>query len=424
MHTVSALRAGTSVDAIDGVVPRQIAEPDTPQAFAEILAKASQERWPTVIRGGGTKLGWGRPPGAIDLVVSTKRLKRLIAHRHGDLTATVQAGMTLRDLNAALRAHGQWLPLDTAFDEATVGGLVATNDAGPLRHRHGTPRDLVIGMALALTDGRLVKAGGTVVKNVAGYDLGKLMAGSHGTLAGIVDVTFKLLPIPQASTTLHAIYSEPNADAMTHDVAALAASQIEAAAFDVTVKEGAAPYSFLLRVASSPAATDAQIAAARAFVSGVTHVIPRGAPLTGLAMGGATAINVPDGEEALWRSHNAAPWRGDAAVRFSWLPAKLPRIVALVGEIQHLDQVGATLVARADGAGILRLSADTRPLAAAVNRLRASADVGNVVVLRASRELKDMVDVWGPPRDADRVLRALKEMFDPAGILNAGRGPI
>jgi glycolate oxidase FAD binding subunit len=415
MQAVSVLRPGTSVDAIDEVVPGQVAEPDTPDAFAEILARASRDRWPTVIRGGGTKIGWGRPPASIDLLVSTKRLNRLIAHRHGDVTATAQAGMTLRDLNAALRTHGQWLPLDSAFDGATVGGLVATNDAGPLRHRNGTPRDLVIGITLALTDGRLIKAGGSVVKNVAGYDLGKLMAGSHGTLAGIVDVTFKLLPIPQASATLLVLYSEPDANAMTRDVAALAASQVEAAAFDVMVKEGEVPYHLLVRVATSPAATDAQIAAARAMVSGATSVVRAGefpAPV------------VADEEEALWRSHNAAAWRGDAAVRFSWLPARLPRVVALVGEIQHIDQVGATLVARADGAGILRLSADTRALAAAVNRLRGSPDVGHVVVLRASRELKEIVDVWGPPRDSDRVLRALKQMFDPAGILNAGRGPI
>ncbi len=139
--------------------------------------------------------------------------------------------MTLRDLNGALSAERQWLPIDSAFDEATIGGIVATNDAGPSRHRHGTPRDLIIGITLALTDGRLVKAGGTVVKNVAGYDLGKLVSGSHGTLAGIADITFKLVPVPQASATLVASYTDPAA--LAGDVAALDASQIEAAAFDI-----------------------------------------------------------------------------------------------------------------------------------------------------------------------------------------------
>src|SRR5215210_2655055 len=206
MTIAALLRPGTVADRVDGEVPPQVAEPDAPQAFAAALQRAAAERLSTVIRGGGTKLSWGRRPDTLDLVVSTSRLGLLIAHRHGDLTATVQAGMRLRDLNAALSTEHQWLPIDSAFDKATIGGIVATNDAGPSRHRHGTPRDLVIGVTLALTDGRLVKAGGTVVKNVAGYDLGKLVSGSHGTLAGIVDVTFKLVPLPQTSATLVAWY--------------------------------------------------------------------------------------------------------------------------------------------------------------------------------------------------------------------------
>jgi glycolate oxidase FAD binding subunit len=427
MQTTVSTRPGTESDAIDGVIPRYVTEPESPEAMAETLAHASRERMRTVIRGGGTKLDWGRPPQAVDLVVSTARLNRLVAHRHGDLTATVQAGMTLRDLNRALSGERQWLPLESAFDDATVGGLVATNDSGPARHRNGTPRDLVIGITLALTDGRLIKAGGTVVKNVAGYDLGKLVSGSHGTLAGIVDVTFKLVPIPAASATLMALYSEPDADTMTREVAAIAASQVEPAAFDVTVKEGAAPYVLLLRVATSPAATDAQIAAVRGMVSGEVMIARSNEPfpdVPGFFPPAATKRAIGDPESALWKSHAAAPWRGDATVRFSWLPAKLPDVVALIGEIQHLDEVGATLVARALGAGLLRLSAESRGLIAAINRLRSSPAVGNVVVLRAPRDVKEALDVWGPPRDSDRVMRSLKQMFDPAGILNANRGPV
>ena len=427
MQTAVSTRPGTESDGVDGVIPRYVTEPDSPEAMAETLAHASRERLQTVIRGGGTKLDWGRPPRVVDLVVSTARLNRLIAHRHGDLTATVQAGMTLRDLNRVLGAERQWLPLESAFDDATVGGLVATNDSGPARYRNGTPRDLVIGITLALTDGRLVKAGGTVVKNVAGYDLGKLVSGSHGSLAGIVDVTFKLVPIPAASATLMALYSEPDADAMTREVAAITASQVEPSAFDVTVKEGDAPYILQLRVATSPAATDAQIAAVRGMVSGEVTIVRSDEPfptVPGLSTPPALQRAIGDPESALWKSHAAAPWRGDATVRFSWLPARLPQVVALIGEIQHLDEVGATLVARALGAGLLRLSAESGGLIAAINRLRSSPDVGNVVVLRAPREVKEAVDVWGPPRDSDKVMRSIKQMFDPTGILNANRGPL
>jgi glycolate oxidase FAD binding subunit len=427
MQTATSTRPGTIADAIDGVVPAYVTEPESREAFAETLARASREKLQTVIRGGGSKLDWGRPPRRVDLIVSTARINRLVAHRHGDLTATVQAGMRLRDLNATLRQHGQWLPIESAFDETTVGGLVATNDCGPARHRNGTPRDLVIGITLALTDGRLIKSGGTVVKNVAGYDLGKLISGSHGSLAGIVDVTFKLVPIPAASATLMALYAEPDAAAMTRDVAALAASQVEPAAFDISVAANeVAPYKLLLRIATSPASTDAQLAAARALVSGQTHVISGDEPLAMPAEATWWRGHVAGmlAEATLWRGHEAAPWRGDAAVRFSWLPARLPRVVALVGEIQHLDEVGATLTARVAGSGLLRLSADARGLIAAITRLRSSPDVGNVVVLRAPRDVKEAVDVWGPPRDSDKVMRSLKQMFDPAGILNANRGPV
>ena len=404
MSTVDCFRPGTAADRVDGEVPPQVAEPDSPEAFAAALAHASSERLVTVIRGGGTKLSWGRTPAAVDLVISTSRLTRLIAHRHGDLTTTVQAGMTLRDLNAALSGERQWLPIDSAFSEATIGGIVATNDSGPSRHRNGTPRDLIIGITLALTDGRLVKAGGTVVKNVAGYDLGKLVSGSHGTLAGIVDVTFKLLPIPQTSATLVASYTDPAA--LAGDVAALDASQIEPAAFDVRSDDGETPLQLKLRVATSPAARDAQIAAAKALVSGQASI------LTDTA------------EQETWAAQIDAPWHGDAAVRFSWLPAKLPQMLAILNEIRRTDHASVTFAGRVIGAGTARLSGETPALAAAVRRLRASSDLGNVVLLRGSHDLKALVDVWGPPRSSDGAVRALKQMFDPAGILNADRGPI
>ena len=403
MAVVDFMRPGTAADRVDGEGPPQVAAPDTPQAFADTLKQASAERLPTVIRGGGTKLAWGRPPVTVDLVVSTSRLNQLLAHRHGDLTATVQAGMRLRDLNAALSGERQWLPIDSAFDDATLGGIVATNDSGPSRHRHGTPRDLVIGITLALTDGRVVKAGGTVVKNVAGYDLGKLVSGSHGTLAGIVDVTFKLVPIPQTSATLVAWYSD--AAALARDVAALDATQIEPAAFDVRAEDGETPFQLKLRIATSPAARDAQIAAARALVSGQTTI------LTDMA------------ERAAWAAQMDPLSHGDAAIRFSWLPSGLPQVLTILGELQR-SGVRVLFAGRVIGAGAARLSGELSALAAAVERLRASRDVGNVVLLRGSRELKGRVDVWGLERSSDRVARAVKATLDPAGILNAGRGPI
>jgi glycolate oxidase FAD binding subunit len=397
-------RPGTAADAVNGIVPAFVVEPDTPEALAAILVEASRERLQTVIRGGGTKIGWGRPAPTVDLVVSTASLNRLIAHRHGDLTVTVQAGMTLRELNRQLRRERQWLPLESAFEGSTLGGLVSTNEAGPSRHRNGTPRDLVIGITLALTDGRLVKAGGTVVKNVAGYDLGKLVSGAHGSFAAIADVTFKLVPMPRASTTIIARYAD--ASALTRDVAALAASQLEPAAFDVRADLGAAaqPLSVLVRFASSPAATDAQVAQARSMMSVAADVIT-GEP-----------------EFDLWMSNIQSPWTNHAAVvRFSWLPTRLPQVLSLVADV---GRPASTFVGRALGVGLLGMDGDAAAQVAAIERLRGSADIGHVVVLRAAPDVAAVVDAWGPPRDTDGALRALKQMFDPAGILNAGRGVV
>src|SRR3954463_3556697 len=125
---------------VDGVQPGETITPRNTTELAAALAAASGARRATVISGGGSKLSWGRTPSNVDVVVSTSGLNQVVAHRYGDLTATIEAGATLVDVNRHLATHGQWLPLDTAFPAATIGGIIATNDAGPLRYRFGTPR--------------------------------------------------------------------------------------------------------------------------------------------------------------------------------------------------------------------------------------------------------------------------------------------
>jgi glycolate oxidase FAD binding subunit len=399
----ASMREGSVADAIDGVVPRQIIEPADAKELAATLHAASRDTRITVLRGGGTKLGWGRTPQPVDLLVSTARLNTMLVHRHGDMTATAHAGLSLMDVNRELGRHGQWLPIDSAFDAATIGGIVATNDSGPVRHRFGTPRDLVIGVTLALTDGRIIKAGGHVVKNVAGYDLGKLVSGSFGTLAAIVDATFKLLPIPQASATLEASYDE--GETLARDVMQVSTSQLEPMAFDVMLDGG--EYRLRMLFASSPAAVASQVESAQRLLSRPSAVI------TG------------DREMEVWADQTRAPWTGTGAViRFGWLPAKLAEITTLMQDVQQIAGPVVMVGRVGSGAGLMRVDADTRAQAAVVERLRSSVWVGNVAVLRGSADLKQRLDVWGPPASAADAARALKQMFDPAGILNAGRGPI
>jgi len=393
---------------VDGIQPGRVVTPRDVSELAAALAAGGRARAATVISGGGSKLSWGRTPSQVDVVVSTKALNRLVAHRYGDLTATIESGATLVDANRELSKHGQWLPLDSAFGAATIGGIVATNDAGPLRHRFGAPRDLLIGVTLALADGRLVKAGGTVVKNVAGYDLGRLVTGSFGSLAAIATATFKLSPLPAASGTVGVLYRERVA--LARDAQLLASNQFEFTALDVQMTPAAdgPEYRLLAQVASSPAATEAQLAAVQHLVGGDAQII------TGAA------------EDDLWRDQVGAPWFGDATtIRLAWLPASLVDVLTLFERVSRDTGATLTFTGRAAvGAGLVRVDGPADSARSVVQRLRQDDGVANVVVLRAPAAVKSAIDVWGAPVDSAPLMRAIKGALDPAGILNAGRGPI
>jgi glycolate oxidase FAD binding subunit len=423
----AAARPAGEQDRIQDVEPRIVVEPDSPEALAALLSWASKERLSTVIRGNGTKSGWGRRPTAVDLIVSTRRLNRVLSHQHGDLTATFEAGATLRTAGGELSRHGQWLPLSTSFADATVGGTIAANDSGPLRQRHGTPRDLLIGVHLALADGNLVKAGGNVVKNVAGYDLGKLMSGSFGSLAAIVSATFKLAPLPAATSTVVAAFRDR--DAFVLAAAAIGSSQLEPAAFDLHVLVGSGAqalrpanaglesrattetsHRLLIQFASAPAAVEAQIDVARRLMTGGEVDVLSGAR-----------------ESEFWANHGQQVWNAAGAViRLSWLPAALPAVLAVVDEINQLGDAPVELLGRTGvGAGLIRVQADVPIQVAAIQCLRNKPEVvGNVVVLRGVAAVKEHTDVWGLPSDLSTLLGGVKQALDPAGILGAGRGPI
>jgi len=416
MQLVGERRGGPSgPPGIDGVMPREIVEPASAEDVAAVLASASTQRTSVVIRGGGTKIGWGRTPSSVDVLLSTTRLNAVVAHEHADLTATVQAGARLDEVNHILARHGQWLPIESAFDESTIGGAIATNDSGPLRHRYGAPRDLLIGIRLALTDGRLIKAGGNVVKNVAGYDIARLMSGSHGSLAAIVSATFKLSPLPAATRTLVAAFDR--ADTLVAAVAAITSSQLEPAAVEIRTgssvgsafRRTSGPFELLLKFESTPAALDTYVQRARALMQSTD-----------------SQVVSSQSEVDLWREHIRAPWRSaGSVVRFAWLPASLGGVLAFVDELRT-SAADVELIGRAAlGSGLLRIDADVRVQRNVVERMRSRSDTfRHVVVLRAEPSLKQQLDVWGPLGDAGSLGASVKHALDPHGILNAGRGPI
>jgi glycolate oxidase FAD binding subunit len=398
--------AGSSIP-----ISPEIVSPSTPDEVAAALRAASDARRSVQIRGGGSKLDWARNSQPPEIVLNMRSLNRVLTHAHGDLTATVEAGVRLSDLNAALGAHGQCLPLDPPFaDRATIGGLLATNDSWPLRHRYGTPRDLVIGVQIATTDGTLARAGGQVVKNVAGYDLSKLITGSFGSLAAIVSATFKLTPVPVASRTL--VLNFRDSASQSRAAASVAASQLEPVAFEIQAQTpGGAGFMAMLRFASLPVVVDAQLDRARVLLA--TEAT-------------STTVLEAAAEVEAWDRHGEHIWTAAGAiVRASWLPANLAVAIEELERISGAASVKFEIIGRAAvGAGLIRIDADVATQSQFIERLRASSAFGNVVIRRGSDELKSRIDVWGPHGDRLPLLAALKQAFDPHGILSQGRGPL
>src|SRR5437764_14442920 len=213
--------------------------PASADEAASLLRETAEAGHRARLRGGGTKLGWGRVTPPPDVEVSTARLDRIVEHNEGDLTAVVQAGVPLARLQDELAAKGQMLALDPPLGEggaATIGGILATGDSGPLRHRYGAPRDLVLGMTGALSDGTVAKSGSKVIKNVAGYDLAKLFSGSFGTLGLILQVAVRLHPQP--SETVTAIGRSDDPDAVARGALDLAHLSLDKECVDVRWAHG------------------------------------------------------------------------------------------------------------------------------------------------------------------------------------------
>ena len=228
----AVVREGVAADAVAGIVPAFVASPESTSEAAALLRAAFGHGLAVVPRGAGTGFGWGLPGSRCDLVVDMQAMDQVLEHAAGDLVARVQAGATFGQLASVLGLAGQQLALD-APPEATVGGVVATGTAGPRRFRYGAPRDLLIGITAVRADGVVAHSGGKVVKNVAGYDIGKLLAGSQGTLALITEATFRLHPVPPSVAWVTAEFGPSGRAAAAAGVAAAAGSALVPSAVEL-----------------------------------------------------------------------------------------------------------------------------------------------------------------------------------------------
>jgi glycolate oxidase FAD binding subunit len=355
--------------------------PGSAEEAAQLLRTLGEEGRPVRPRGGGTK-DWG--PVLEGAVVETGGLARIVEHNVGDFTAVLEAGVPLAEAQAEFEQHGQMLAIDPALaGGATVGGVMAANDSGPLRHRYGSMRDLVVGTTVALSDGTLARSGGKVIKNVAGYDLGKLFCGSFGTLGLIVRVAVRLHPLPTA--TASAVGATDDAGTLGDAARALAALPLEADCLDIDWRDGSGR--LLVRFGAATAGDQAAVTVARMQELGLEDCA------------------VAEDDDELWMRQRVHQ-RGECVLKVS---GRATDVAAVCG-------TGAAVVGR-PALGLYWLSLP--PGADAVTAARDALAPRACTLLDAPPELR--AGAWAEPEaGALAVMARVKERFDPARIFRPG----
>ncbi len=397
------VRPAGPADAVASVAPRMVAEPADVTQLAAALRWANDAGIAVAPRGGGTKLGWGNAPKELGLILSTKRLNRIVEHAWADLTVVVEAGVTFGKLQSALAEHGQRLAVDPLWPEnATIGGILSTNDSGALRLRFGGLRDLVIGVTLVLPDGTLAKSGGKVVKNVAGYDLPKLATGALGTLGVITQAGFRLHPVPPSEgrtlTFRAGSVSEANRLIVEMQGSALAHTSLQARA-----QHDAQP-EVDVRFDGTPAGIEAQCSTAR--------------KLAAFAVETGESAEVWNARQELWRKADSS-----AVAKFSVLPSHIAAACETVRKAADKGGMKWRIVAQGTGLGWVRLEAPKpEHIGDALATLRAEfeKDAGSLFIAHRP-DGAGAVDAWGSPGDAYPLMVRVKQQFDPRGTLNPGR---
>lgn len=373
--------------------------PADAEQVSSILRFANEHGLTVVPTGSGAKLAWGNPV-APDIFLGLGRMNALNEHAWQDLTCTVQSGCAWAAMQSALARHGQMVALDPLCpDRATVGGIVATNDTGSLRLRYGGLRDLVIGMTIVLADGTIAKSGGKVVKNVAGYDLHKLLTGSHGTLGVITEVNFRLHPVEQHVRTFTA--TAPDAAHLAEPLRALLHAQLT-------------PSAVQLRAVNDACALDIRLCARPECLE--DHIAQLGRIFAGLPMS--------DADESVWQAREQLFADTSATiVKISTLPAVLCSLAADLSQLANAASLALTLVAQATGLITIAFTGVPDTSLTFIQRLRdrLHASNGSAVIQQLPAALRGKLDPWDCRSDALPLMREIKRRFDPNRTLSPGR---
>ena len=382
-------RAGRPDDAVGEVVPRQVVRPGSVPEVVEVLRAAASDGLSVVPVGGRTKTSWAAAPTSCDVLLDTTGLDRVVEHVAGDLIVVAEAGVRLSDLQDQLAGAGQLLGLDPPEQGATLGGVVSANASGPRRLRYGTARDLLIGTTVVLADGTVASAGGKVVKNVAGYDLGKLYTGAHGTLGVVVSTTWRLHPVAPAT---RAVVVELTDTAQARPlVQQLTRSTLTPSLVELVGTAGGAGR-LVVGFESIPESVAAQ---ARTAVE---------------LLGGGSASDALPAEVG---QRPGGP--GEVRLRIAHLPTALPQVLAALPSGSPVSASAATGVTYA----AIPAAESAAALAALPSAIAAGA--GAAAGGRPPPAARDSLDHWGPAGDALGLMRRVKDRFDPDHRMSPGR---
>ncbi len=391
--------------------------PNSQAQLGELMQWANRDQRKVLILGGGSKMQWGNVIQSPDVILSTQSLNRIIDHALGDLTVTVEAGISFAALQTQLQQTGQMIALDPTYPEtATIGGILATRDAGSLRQRYGSVRDMCLGLSFIRADGQWAKAGGRVVKNVAGYDLMKLFTGSYGTLGILSQVTLRLYPIQEASRTVLFLGKDEAIATLTHQ---LLDSTLTPVAIDLLSTELLsslgfdAPQGLAVRFQSLPESVVAQVDRIK-------------------TLGSELKMIETETDTELWAQLRTTLWtqaltqaETGAIAKFGILPAQASGFLeTLTHWARGLGLSSVALCHAGYGLGVVRLKgADEIALLKLLNKLRSRCEQhqGFLTILEAPQSVKQALDVWGYSGNAWGVMKQLKSQFDPKDLLNPGR---
>ena len=408
---------------VDLHIPSYVVYPDGAEKVAAILHLAAENDLAVVPFRNGTKLSTGNPPRRYDIALSLKEMNRVWHFEAADLTISLEPGMKFGDFQEFVGRSGLWLPLDPRGGaQASIGGMIAANATGSLRQGFGGPRDMVIGLKIATTDGKIVKTGGRVVKNVAGYDLGKLMVGSYGTLGVIVEVNLKLYPKPPEWVTFAIRVS--GLDQVRDLRGSILRSPLDA--LRLVLLDAAAVA--LMRREHQPERQGAEV---WIEIGGSHRVINRcESELGQIAKSVGAGLSRLEGADALWKCFSDLPaWLQQEHSKVVVLKVALP--IAASEEFLSLARQHAGGVRLAGfaqmGVGIIHVcllpETHSANLVELVERLRKTAVTlgGTLVVEHCPIEIKGGLDAWGATGDDFEAMRKLKSVWDPKGILAPGR---